>query len=153
MIQAIKNFFESFLDPEAAETEQDQDHVLQLATAALLIEVMRADTEVKSEEQIAVEKAIREKFDLSEEETRNLVQLAEQKADRTTSYYEFTSLINNAFTLDKKIKIIEMMWRVAFADNEMEKYEEHFIRKIAELLYVPHQDFIAAKLRAQASQR
>ena len=115
---------------------------------------LRATIKAKADKQRAYKSEHKynlEKFGLSEEETRKLVQLAELEADRATSYYEFTSLINNTFTLDKKIKVVEMMWCVAFADNEMEKYEEHFVRKIAELLYVPHQDFIAAKLRAQAN--
>ncbi|MGD8559291.1 MAG: TerB family tellurite resistance protein, partial [Gammaproteobacteria bacterium] len=67
-----------------------------------------------------------------------------------TCYYEFTSLINDEFTPADKAQIIELMWQVAYADDELEKYEEALVRKIADLLYVPHTQFIAAKHRVKS---
>ncbi len=123
---------------------------MRLACAALLIEVSRADYEVTAEEVAAVSRAVRKTFGLSVAETVALIQLAEEEADSATSYHEFTSLINDSYSKEQKIQLLERLWEVVFADAEMEKYEEHLVRKLADLLYVPHSQFIAAKLRTQA---
>ncbi|MEE9524710.1 MAG: TerB family tellurite resistance protein, partial [Thermodesulfovibrionales bacterium] len=93
--------------------------------------------------------SIRSKFSLTEDETKELIKLAEEESRNASSYHEFTSLINAAFNIEKKIKIVEHLWEVAFADSELEKHEEHLIRKISNLLYVPHKEFIATKLRVK----
>jgi len=78
-----------------------------------------------------------------------LLQLAEEEIWKATGYYEFTSLINKGFTYEQKVKVIEHLWEVAFADAELDKYEEHMVRKIADLIHVEHKDFIDAKLRVK----
>lgn len=149
MANSIKQFFDKWLSPVANSEQEVGEHALQLATAALMIEMMRIDYEIKDEERLSVTAIIRTTFQLSVEETDELVRLAEQEAKQATSYYEFTSLINKNFTPEQKIQVVENMWQVAFADGELDKYEDHLIRKIADLLYVPHRDFIAAKHRVQ----
>ncbi|HDH50110.1 MAG TPA: TerB family tellurite resistance protein, partial [Nitrospirae bacterium] len=79
-----------------------------------------------------------------------LLTLAEQEVKRATDYYEFTSLINRGFTYEQKVKVVEHLWEVAFADDTLDKYEEHMVRRIADLIYVSHKDFIEAKLRARS---
>lgn len=149
----IKNFFDKYIslssdsaDDHSSETDE---HALRLATAALLIEMTRADYEVKEEERRVVNKSIKSKFKLTQSETEELISLAEEEVDQAVSSHQFTALINKAFTPEQKVKIVEYLWRVAYADAELEKYEEHLVRKLADLLYVPHPDFIAAKHRAQ----
>jgi len=149
MIEAIKEFFDKHLKLDPQTDNENQEHALKLASAALLIEMTRVDQVVKDEERLSVSRAIQTSFNLSEEQTRELIELAETEAQNSTSYYEFTSLINREFSQEQKIKLVEQMWHVAFVDGELEKYEEHLVRKISELLYVSHQDFIAAKFRAQ----
>ena len=150
MLKTIQQFFESHIGTPAADTrEQHREHGYQLATAALLIEMTRADYEVQSQERDAVTDAVRRAFDLSAQETEELVQLAESEADRATSLYEFTRLINTHFSPQEKIHLVELMWQVAFSDGDLDKYEEHLVRKVADLIYVSHRDFIRAKHRAQ----
>lgn len=149
MIGTIKQFFDKHLNLASESNQKDPDHILQLASAALLIEMTRVDNEVKQIEQETVTNAIRKTFQLSPAQTTALLELAEQEAKQSTCYYEFTSLINNAFSQEQKIKLVEQMWLVAFADNELEKHEEHLVRKISDLLYVSHKDFMAAKRRAR----
>lgn len=148
MANIIKQFFDQWLTPASPQQEVGE-HTLQLATAALLIEISRVDYEVKDAERQAVTAAIRSAFQLSSEETDELIRLAEEEARQATSYYGFTSLINKNFTPGQKVQVIEHMWQVAFADGELDKYEDHLIRKVADLLYVPHSAFIAAKHRVQ----
>jgi uncharacterized tellurite resistance protein B-like protein len=94
-------------------------------------------------------RAVREKFGLSAEEAETLIGLAETEAREATDYYQFTSLINRHFSQAQRQRVIELMWQVAYADAELSAHEQHVVRKIAGLLYVPHSAYIAAKLRAR----
>jgi len=147
MIKTIKDFFSAHVSNDAGETGQHSQNALHIAAAALLIEMTRADCDVKDEELRAVADSVKQIFGLSQENANQLLKLAGKKADGAVSDYEFTSLINKEFNPQEKIQLIEMMWQVAYSDNHLEMYEEAFVRKIAELIYVPHQDFIAAKHR------
>jgi len=122
---------------------------LRLAAAALLVEVMRADPDVRDEERTVVRTALQGTFGLSLADTEDLVRLAEAEADAATSLYEFTSLVDKGFSAEEKKRIVELMWLVAFADAEKHPLEEHLIRRLAGLLNVPHPDFIDAKIRAR----
>ncbi len=149
MIGAIKQFFDKRIASAQGGTDSGAGHRLQLATAAILIEMTRADFEVNQHELDAVADAVKTTFGLSPGETGELLRLAEQEAKQATDYFQFTSLINTRFTPDEKIKVVELMWQVAYADGKMDKYEDHLVRKIAGLLHVSHRDFIAAKHRAR----
>ena len=147
MINAIKRFFENNINPVPSQTLQDTDHRLRVATASLLIEVMRADHQYHAEECMEVTQSLRRHFDLSVQEVDELVQLAEQEVEHAVDHFAFTSLIKNEFNSEQKTRVIELMWQVAYADDHLEKYEEALIRKIADLIYVSHSNFIAAKHR------
>jgi uncharacterized tellurite resistance protein B-like protein len=74
--------------------------------------------------------------------------LAEEEVDHVVSLHDFTRSINDSLSREDRVKIVELLWRVAFADAVLDKYEEYFIRKIADLLYVSHKDYIQSKHRA-----
>lgn len=148
MLDTVKQFFNQKILASNQAPEDASEHPLQLATAALLYEMMRMDDELHDQEQAAIKKAIQAKFELSHKDTERLMELAREEAEAATDYHQFTRLINNNFSMKQKIKVIEHLWVVAYADGHLNKYEEHLVRKIAELLYVPHQAFIAAKHRA-----
>jgi len=148
MLTQIKRFFDRNLLPGAT-GEGDAEHALRLAVGALLLEVVRLDGEVRAEEREAVETAVLGHFDLSAEEAEALLKLAEDERRDATDYFQFTSLINRHYTPERKIELIERLWSIAYADATLHPYEEHLVRKIADLLYVAHNDFIAAKLRAR----
>lgn len=147
MLNAIKEFFDKSIRP-ARQGAADDNHRLRLATAALLIETMYMDYEINDEERQAVLRAVRSKFGLTAEEGDALIQLAEGEARQAVDYHQFTSLINKGYSPEQKEKVIEYLWQVAYADGHLDKYEEHWVRKIADLLYVPHSAFIQAKHRA-----
>lgn len=146
MLKAIKEFFEQNISPEH---QVDNDHRLKLATAALLIEMMKQDGETKEEELDAVRKALQTKFELSESETHELIDLASEEARQAVDFYQFTSLIHKHFPPEKKIKIIEYLWTIAYADNHLDAHEEHLVRRIADLLYISHKDLMQTKHRVQ----
>jgi len=149
MVIEIRKFFKKHIGPSHAGSDEVSEHSLQLATAALLIEMMRADAEITEDERRMVMNTTMTRFHLTEEESGALLQFAEEKIQKATGYYEFTSLINKGFTYEQKVKVIENLWEIAFADESLDKHEEHMVRKIADLIYVEHTDFIDAKLRVK----
>jgi uncharacterized tellurite resistance protein B-like protein len=152
MIESIKRFFTTRVLGED-EPRQDPAHRARLATAALLVEVARADFAEEAAEFQAVREAVGRVFDLSTEEVAELVALARAELGAATSHFEFVQLVNAHFSPERKAELIEAMWHVSFADARLDKYEEHLIRRLANLLHVSHGEFIAAKLRAARSLR
>lgn len=149
MLDSLRRFFQERVAGGPAVGEGDPGHRLRVTAAALLVEVMRADPEVRDEERTVVRTALQGTFGLSLADTEELVRLAEAEADAATSLYEFTSLVDKGFSREEKKRIVELMWLVAFADAEKDPLEEHLIRRVAGLLHVPHPDFIDAKIRAR----
>ena len=152
MISAIRQFFEQHILEDTME-EATAEHGLQLATAALLIEMSRADFQAKAEDKEAVKAGVQRAFELTTQETAEIVALAEQEANEATSLYQFTSLINREFSPEQKAHVVELLWEVAYADRKLHKYEEHLVRKIADLIHVPHRAFIQAKHKVTGDKR
>ena len=152
MLKLIGDFFaRQIAEIEGSTDANAGEHAYRLASAALLVEMTRADFEVAPVEREAVTQAIRRAFDLDPEETEALLELAERSADEATSLFEFTRLINEHFDRPQKEHLVELMWQVGFADGHLDKYEEHLVRKVADLIHLPHTAFIRAKHRAQQS--
>jgi uncharacterized tellurite resistance protein B-like protein len=111
----------------------------------------RIDGEISPSERAAAQQAVREKLGLSEAEAAELLELAEQEARQATDYFQFTSLINQHFDAEQKMRVVELLWRVAMADDEIDAHERHLIRRIADLIHVPHADFVTAQRRARSA--
>jgi uncharacterized tellurite resistance protein B-like protein len=151
MIASIRNFFRQLSEPGVWQAGRLPEQPLQVATAALLLETMRMDDSIAPEETTALTAALRKQFGLTPEEINTLVALAGKEVRQASGYYQFTSLINKGFDSEQKIQVIEQMWAIAFADGYLHAQEQHLIRKIADLLYVPHAQYIEAKHRARAA--
>ena len=145
MIKSILDFFEKHLNPK--DDTVDAEHKLKLASASLLIEMIRMDHKIDQAEHDMVKGLIKQDFELNETETESLFELAEEESKNAIDYYRFAKLINKEYDNAQKIRIIENLWHIAYADNELDKYEEHYLRKISELIHVPHKEFIKAKHR------
>ena len=149
MLQALARLLGSSPDERPGPpAEGDRDRACRIAGAALLVEMGRADYEVKPVERAAAESALVHVFELDAAGAAALYREAERHADDATSLYEFTRLINRHFQPAEKERLIEFLWFVAFADGELDKYEEHLVRRVADLIYVPHAAFIRTKHRA-----
>jgi len=146
MLKAIKAFFEQNIELSGA---TDKDHALKLATTALLVEMTRMDDKLHEKEWSVLLKLVADKFEISEQETHELLALAQSELKNATDYFQFTSLINSHFEYDDKKHIIELLWQVAYADACLDKDEEYLVRKISELIYVSHEDFITTKMSVQ----
>lgn len=151
MLNRLKHFFEDKIKiiPPSTDADGGDEHALQLALAALMIEVAESDYQDAPEERAAIEKIVKQAFDLNDREANEVIELARKEHADSTDYFQFTRLINDHYSARQKIQLIENLWRIAFADSNLDKYEEHVIRRIADLLYVSHSDFMATKLRVQ----
>ena len=149
MLKHIKNFFDQHLVPGSVTDDTHSEHVLRLAIAALLLEMTHMDGEIWPEQRESVEMAVFKHFDLAEDETKELLELAEEERSESTDYFQFTSLINRNYTAEQKVSLVELLWQIAYANETLHKYEEHLVRKIADLLHIPHSAFIAAKFNAR----
>lgn len=145
MIASLTRFFETCLKPVAQETPQHAQHRLQLASAALLLELAHADHEFSDAERHALEAILRECYALSDTELQELWQLALAEKANATSLYQFTALFNEHYDYPAKLQLLSNLWRVAWADGRLDRYEEHTIRKVSDLLYMSHKDFIQTK--------
>ena len=147
MVLSLRKIYEQFIQPASGKTDAVSEHAIQVATAALLIEITKADGKVREDERKAVMQTIQSQFNLTDDETKSLKELAKEKIRDATGYYEFTSLINKGLSYEQKVEIIEHLWGIALIDKHLDKHEEHAVRKIADLIYVEHKDFIEAKLK------
>ena len=145
MLSKLSSFFERHLQPAGGASPSLSFAQKQLAVAALLIEVATADHVMDGTELNALMNLLERKFSLPHEQLLELADLAKTEAAEATSLYQFTQLINNECTASEKFELIKGMWEIAYADNQLDKYEEYVIRKVADLIHVSHSDFIRAK--------
>jgi uncharacterized tellurite resistance protein B-like protein len=153
MLRKVQQYFHSHILTTGAEQGKTSSHAMQVATAALLFEVMRMDGELKEIERQAVTAAIQTRFGLSAEETAALLRLAEAEAGEATDYYQFTALIDQHFTAAQKEQVVEHLWQVASADHDIDRFERTLVHKIADLLHVPRAAQIATRERALRAAR
>lgn len=150
MIDSLRRFFDKHI---AAELErpgaEHREHAYRLATGALLFEVSRADHHISRDEIDTITSLLQTRFGMADDETQVLVELAQRESEEAVSLYDFTRLVDARLSLEEKVRVVELLWEVAFADGSLDRYEEYTIRKLADLLHVSHRDFIAAKLRVE----
>ncbi|WP_291010350.1 TerB family tellurite resistance protein [Hydrogenophaga sp.] len=149
MLKLLQDFLTNLTEGAPTSSPQEQEHQLQLATAVLLVEVLRAEPTLDAAERATVVTALHNKFSLRDDEIAALIELAQDTAQTAYDYQRFTSQLNERFTQDQKIRVVEAMWRVAYADAHLDAHENHVISKVAGLLHVTHGEYIAAKLRAK----
>ena len=148
----MKKILLKFLTIESIEMNTgDLEHTLRVATAVLLIEVMRADFIVQPAERQKLRQLIAQQFELSAGELDALLEQAEMDADRMVSIQHVTRLMNQHYDHAMKRRVIQMMWQLVYADGDKDHYEEHLIRQVSDLLYVPHSEFIQARHQAEAA--
>ena len=147
MLNQIKLFFTQHIALSASENTLEEK--LQLATVVLFLEMMYMDDKVDPKEQEVILSLVHQNFSLTAEQATSLIELAEQQRKQATDYFQFTSLINKEYSLEQKVRLIESLWKIAFIDGVLDMNEEYLVRKIADLLHVPHTAFIMAKNRLE----
>ncbi len=151
MIAAIHELLKKHLAPETA-MRADKGQTLQLATATLLMEVAGADDHIDDEERRVIRRIVTDVFGVSDEQAATISRKAERQANDLTSLYPFTRLLNRECSMEERIEIVRLLWEVVFVDGRVDDHEEHLVRKVADLLYVPHSQFIRGKLHHAGSE-
>ena len=147
MLNKLNEFFSTLITPSNG--APPPEHTLQLATAVLMIEVMRADAESSEGELATVMRILKQRFQLNDHEVQQLSALGQHTAQQATDLHQFTSLLNRELAREEKIRIVEYMWQVAYADRQISAHENHLMRRMTDLLHISQADYIAAKMRAK----
>ncbi len=145
MLSSISAFFERCLKSDSAGSTQNSTDRLHLACAALLVELGTADSSLAPEEKSTLMNILQNRFGLNESELDELWSLALAEKHEATDLYQFTSLINEHYGYEDKCTLLRHLWEVAYADGRIDRFEEHLIRRIGNLLHLTHGDFIRAK--------
>lgn len=142
MLNIIKDLFSSVTNEDTQALGFNEKN---LACAALLIEVAVIDQKFDQKEFEAMQNILTESFNIEEKDCKELIDSAKQESSDASSTYQFTQLVNQHCSNEDKFSLLEGMWRIAYADNELDKYEEYIIRKVSDLIHMSHSDFIRAK--------
>lgn len=149
MLGFIKDLISNNNIKEELPNRFNREKQLQIATCALMIEVANSDDEFSKEEKSFISKTMKQEFRLDDNLVRELINLSEQKIDESISLYEFTDIINKTYSKDEKLIILKNLWRLVFADEKLDKYEEYYIRTISNNLHLDHSDMIATKMEVK----
>ncbi len=149
MLSKLLDLFKD--EPTNSHVELDESQV-RLASAALLIEVAVIDNEFDGSEMTALREILIQDFQVESQDIDELITLAHNECSAATSMFQFTQLVNKHCTVEQKFNLVTNMWRIAFADGDLDKYEEYIIRKVADLIYLAHGEFIRAKHVARSNQ-
>ncbi len=144
----MKNFFKGFFNKPISQEPETSNSVL-LSAISLMIEVSLADEIMDISELETLKKVLLNEFEVKENDLENLISDAKKNQNSSTSLYEFTRKINDEYEFDDKKNLILSMWKIAYADGNIDKYEEYVIRKVSDLIYISHPDFIESKQKAK----
>jgi uncharacterized tellurite resistance protein B-like protein len=147
VLTAIRDFFDKYIAPQPEESPASAERRLQMATAVLLVEVARSDHDFSDAEKQSILASVQRRFGLGDAEAQELLALAEAQSREAHDLFQFTSKIDAAFTPEQKVRLIEELWRAAYADSVLHEHEEYLIRRVADMLHLSHSQFISAKLR------
>ena len=146
MLKSIQNIFKRKENESAVDSKKSEQ---ELAYASLLIEVINSDNKFDDRERDKLLEILSSKLDIHKEELDNFTELAQKKSEDSTSLYEFTREINDQYEYEEKVSLITDLWGIAYSDGKLDKYEDYVIRKIADLIYVSHADFIKSKIKVK----
>ena len=148
MIKKLRDLISNFSKKTENEDIQDISD-LDNACAALLVEIAFADKDFDESEQDSLKKSLMECYKISEEEINEIIEDAERTVKESTSLYSYTRIVNDEFEYTDKLDLLRNMWKIAYADGNLDKYEEHLIRKTSDLIHISHSDYIKIKLEVR----
>ena len=149
MIKKIKDFITNLSD-KTENLEEKEESLLNNACAALLVEVAFADKEFDEQEKISLKTSLLETYNLEESAINEIILYAEKSIEESTSLYGYTRVVNDEFEYQDKLDLLSNLWKVALADGYLDKYEEHLLRKISDLIHISHSDYINIKLEVRS---
>ena len=150
MIDKIKDLISNFSKKEESNQELSSS-LLDNACAALLVEIAFADKDFDDTEKDSLRETLIQTYGLNEKEIEEIIEDADRSVEESTSLYGYTRIVNDEFDYEDKLDLIRNLWKVAYADGNLDKYEEHLLRKISDLIHVSHSDYINIKLEMRSN--
>ncbi|MBW1912238.1 MAG: TerB family tellurite resistance protein [Deltaproteobacteria bacterium] len=147
MIDLVRKFFSSSTDSSSNDQEEGNSHDIRIATCALLLEMANIDGEFDESERDNIISVLKKDYDLFDEDLDALIDATENELKGSIDLWQFTNLINQNYSIEKKLQVIETVWRVAYADGKLEKHEDYLVHKLANLLRLSNKQLIEAKLK------
>lgn len=148
MIQSLKNLFASEAgDSHAAPQSERREERLKVATCVLLLEIARADDEFATEERESIIQSLRTRFDLSEDDANELIELSTEQRKESNDLWGFTHQINESCDPTEKMEIIDEVWRVVFADGSIDGHENHLAHQLGKLFNLTHGQLMESKMK------
>ena len=151
MIDKIKRFFDKARADVSKNTEQTTEHDIRVAACALLVEIARIDGEFTDAEMETMLSILKEKYGLSQEHADALIAEAEKELEKSVDLWQLSNLINENYSNEEKIEIIETLWRIVYVDGKMDEHEHYLMGKLQNLLRLTHDQLITAKLKVLRS--
>ena len=149
MIDIVKKYFGKRTNVTKDSNNQDTQHNIQVASCALLLEMSHIDGEFDTAEQGRILSIVKRDFHLTNEDAEALLRTAQEELEKSIDLWRFTKLINENYSAEEKLGIIETVWKIAYADGKLDKHEDYLVHKLAQLLYIDHNRLIEAKLKAK----
>ena len=145
VIRKLKKFFESVTPEAPPEKEEDIEARIQLATCVLLLEIAHSDDDFSEEEEERIVEILKEDFELSDDYAAELLEIAHQERKESVDLWQFTNVIDNNYSSEEKERVIETLWKIVYADERLDHYEDHMIHRLSKLLNLTHKQLIDAK--------
>ena len=153
MLDVVKRFFSKVTEDDSKTIEEERNHDTRVATCALFVEMARIDETFTQAEMDAILSILKEKYGLSREHADALIAEADKALDESVDLWQFARLINENYSNEEKIEIIETLWKIVYVDGKMDKYEHYLMNKLATLLRLSHEQLIDAKLKVLDSSK
>jgi uncharacterized tellurite resistance protein B-like protein len=147
MLDIVKRFFSKTESETAKNSDQATEHDVRVAACALFVEMARIDEKFTEAEMETILSIVQDRYGLSREHADALVAEADKELDKSVDLWQFARLINENYSIDEKIEIIELLWQMVFVDGKMDRYEHYLMNKLKNLLRLSHDQLIAAKLK------
>jgi|TARA_B110000305_G_C19460287_1_gene653817 uncharacterized tellurite resistance protein B-like protein len=144
MLNKIKSLFKK---EKKSVLPVKEDYDVNLTCASLIIEVALADKDFDITEINLLKIILKDSYNISPEKIDNLIESAESTVKNNTSLYSYTREINDSLNYEQKIALLDGLWKISYADGTLDKFEEHLVRKISDLIHISHGDFITSKLK------
>ena len=147
MLDIVKRFFNKATAEVAKDADQNTAHDIRVATCALFVEMARIDEKFTDAEMETILSILKEKYGLPQDHADALIAEAEKELKKSVDLWQFAKRINENFSNEEKIEIIETLWRIVYVDGKMDRYEHYLMNKLQNLLRLSHDQLIAAKLK------
>jgi len=149
MIDLVKMFFSKRGRNDSSRQRRERPHDIRIATCALLLEMSHIDGKFSASERERILSILKRNFDLSDEHATALLEASNEELKGSIDLWQFTNCINQNYSTEEKLRVVEMVWDLVYADGKLDKHEDYLVHKLATLLRLTHKQLIEAKMKVK----